>query len=138
DATRRFDWVLRIGLAALGLGLVLAVCLQARYGLRPLPEVAHQVERVREREAQRLEESGTRELHLLIEEIRSLSEHSRRLVERARASAVALAHARKPAGAIMHAATTQDSPLAREQREQIAAMERSITRHLARASAAGP
>lgn len=138
EETRRFDWVLRIALAALGLGLVLAVFLQARYGLRPLQEVAHQVERVRKREAQRLEESGTRELDMLIEEINSLIEHNRRLVERARASAGDLAHALKTPLAIMQSATTQDSPLAREQREQIAAMERIITRHLARASAAGP
>lgn len=85
EETRRFDWVLRIALAALGLGLVLAVFLQARYGLRPLQEVARQVERVRKREAQRLEESGTRELDLLIEEINSLIEHNRRLTQSATA-----------------------------------------------------
>lgn len=135
---RQFDWTLRAALSALGLGLVIAMLVQVYFGLRPLRRLARDVEAVRTGRADALAPSGTRELDLLVDEVNSLIQHNRRIVERARASASDMAHALKTPLAIMHSLEHTDPATAREQREQIAAMERIVTRHLARAAAAGP
>jgi signal transduction histidine kinase len=135
---RQFDWMLRIALGALALGLLIAVLVQVHFGLRPLRRLAHDVQSVRTGNADHLPSSGTRELDLLVDQVNSLIEHNRHVVERARASASDLAHALKTPLAIMQSVEPGSPDASREQREQIAAMERMVTRHLARASAAGP
>lgn len=135
---RRFDWITRIALGVLGIGLVLAVWMQVKFGLRPLRRLAREVEAVRTGSAEQLARSGTRELDLLVDEVNTLIEHNRRIVERARDSAADLAHALKTPLAIMQSAHVEHGERADEHREQIAAMERIITRHLTRASVAGP
>lgn len=135
---RQFDWMLRIALGALGLGLIGAVFAQVHFGLRPLRRLAHAVEEVRTGNADRLPSSGTRELDLLVDEVNSLIEHNRHIVERARASASDLAHALKTPLAILQATQPGTGESAQEQREQIEAMERIVSRHLARAAAVGP
>jgi signal transduction histidine kinase len=131
---QRFDLVLRASLAALGVGLLVAVIVQVSFGLRPLDRVARQIEAVRRGAADRLSRSGSRELDLLVDEINSLIEHNEQVIARGRASASDLAHALKTPLAILRSSPGEDA----EQREQIAAMERIITRHLARAATAGP
>lgn len=135
---QRFDVVLRIALGALGLGLLLAVLLQIRFGLRPLERLTRNVEAVRTGHAERLPPLETLELDSVVAELNSLIEHNRRIVERARASASDLAHALKTPLAVMRSLEDEDSDAARERAHQLAAMERIVTRHLARASAAGP
>jgi signal transduction histidine kinase len=130
--------MLRIALGALALGLLIAVFVQVHFGLRPLRRLAHDVQSVRTGNADHLPSSGTRELDLLVDQVNSLIEHNRHVVERARASASDLAHALKTPLAIMQSVEPGSPDVQREQREQIAAMERIVTRHLARASAAGP
>jgi signal transduction histidine kinase len=135
---RQFDWMLRTALGALALGLLIAVFVQIHFGLRPLRRLAHEVQSVRTGDTDHLPSSGTRELDLLVDQVNSLIEHNRRVVERARSSASDLAHALKTPLAIMQSVEPGSPDASSEQREQIAAMERIVTRHLARASAAGP
>lgn len=135
---RQFDWMLRIALSALGLGLVIAMLVQVYFGLRPLTRLARDVEAVRTGRADSLPASGTREVDLLVDEVNSLIDHNRRIVERARASASDMAHALKTPLAVIQSIENPDANAQSEQREQIAAMERIVTRHLARAAAAGP
>jgi signal transduction histidine kinase len=135
---RQFDWTLRAALSALGLGLIVAMLVQVYFGLRPLDRLAREVEAVRTGRADALPSSGTRELDPLVDEVNSLIQHNRRIVERARASASDMAHALKTPLAVIQSIENADPAAAREQREQVAAMERIVTRHLARAAAAGP
>ncbi len=135
---RRFDFVLRIALGALGLGLLLAVLLQIRFGLRPLERLAREIEAVRTGKTERLTALNTSELDSVVAELNSLIDHNRRIVERARASASDLAHALKTPLAVMGSLDGDGSDAARERRHQLTTMERIVTRHLARTSAAGP
>src|SRR5690606_12982754 len=136
---RRFDTILRIALSALGLGLLFAVLVQIRFGLRPLERLVREIEAIRSGKAERLSELETAELDSLVAEVNSLIDHNRRVVERARASASDLAHALKTPLAVMKSLEREEGPeAARERSEQLATMERIVTRHLARAAAAGP
>jgi signal transduction histidine kinase len=135
---RRFDWVLRTALSTLSIGLAIAVLAQVIFGLRPLNRLTRDIEAVRSGRADTVAPSGTAEIDALIAELNSLIQHNRGLIERARASASDLAHALKTPLAVMQSIHHDDANAALEQREQIAAMERIITRHLARAATAGP
>lgn len=135
---RHFDFVLRIALGALGVGLLLAVLVQIRFGLRPLERLASEIEAVRTGRSDRLPALETEELDDVVAEVNSLIAHNRRVVERARSSASDLAHALKTPLAVMKSLETDEDGAARERSAQLAAMERIVTRHLARASAAGP
>jgi signal transduction histidine kinase len=131
--SQRFDWILRLSLAALGLGLILAVVLQVTFGLRPLQRLAQQTEAVRKGSSQHLVRTGTNEIDMVVDEVNSLIEHNRRVVERNRAATADLAHALKTPLTIMQSADTLE-----DVRAPIANMERLITRHLARSATAGP
>ncbi|NLG77398.1 MAG: hypothetical protein GX535_14285 [Xanthomonadaceae bacterium] len=98
---RHFDFVLRIALGALGVGLLLAVLVQIRFGLRPLERLAREVQAVRTGQSDRLPTLETAELDGVVAEVNSLIEHNQRIVERARASASDLAHALKTPLAVM-------------------------------------
>ena len=135
---RHFNFVLRIALGALGVGLLLAVLMQIRFGLRPLERLASEIEAVRTGRSDRLPALETAELDDVVAEVNSLIAHNRRVVERARTSASDLAHALKTPLTIMKSLETDEDGAARERSAQLAAMERIVTRHLARASAAGP
>lgn len=135
---RRFDVILRIALGALGAGLLLAVLLQIRFGLKPIERLAREVEAVRTANAERVTPLDTSELDSVVAELNSLIDHNRRIVERARASASDLAHALKTPLAVMRSLENGEDNASRERHHQLAGMERIITRHLARASAAGP
>lgn len=134
---RHFDFVLRIALGALGVGLLLAVLVQIRFGLRPLERLAREVQAVRTGQSDRLPTLETAELDGVVAEVNSLIEHNQRIVERARASASDLAHALKTPLAVMKS-LEEGGNASSERRLQLEAMERIVTRHLARASAAGP
>lgn len=131
---RRFNWVLRGALAALGIGLILAILIQVTFGLRPLQRLAKQAEAVRSGASDQLARTGTPEIDALVDEVNSLIRHNRQVIERSRTSAADLAHALKTPLAILQ---SQDVHASLD-REQLAAMERIITRHLARAATIGP
>jgi signal transduction histidine kinase len=132
---RRFNWVLRAALAALGIGLILAILIQVTFGLKPLQRLANQAEAVRSGASDELARTGTPEIDALVNEVNSLIRHNRQVVERSRAAAADLAHALKTPLAILQSEDVQHSSV---DREQLASMERIIARHLARAATIGP
>jgi len=123
---------------ALALGVLVAVWLavlasQVQFGLRPLRRLAHQLERVRRGQAQRIDTDGLgSEIVPLGEELNALLEHQQRMVERARTSAEDLAHALKTPLSVLAAETDGDGTDWRTTvREQGARMQASVDRYLA-------
>src|SRR5690606_35275233 len=105
---RHFNFVLRVALGALGVGLLLAVLVQIRFGLRPLERLASEIEAVRTGRSDRLPALETAELDDVVAEVNSLIAHNRRVVERARTSASDLAHALKTPLTIMKSLETDE------------------------------
>lgn len=131
---RRFNWISRAALAALGAGLILAILIQVTFGLRPLQRLAKQAEAVRSGRSDQLARTDTPEVDALVDEVNSLIQHNRQVVHRSRSAAADLAHALKTPLAVLQA---QDARHCVD-REQLESMERIITRHLARAATVGP
>ncbi len=123
---------------ALALGVLVAVWLavlasQVQFGLRPLRRLAHQLERVRRGQAQRIDTDGLgSEIVPLGEELNALLEHQQRMVARARTSAEDLAHALKTPLSVLAAEADGDGMDWRTTlREQGARMQASVDRYLA-------
>ena len=125
-------------LLLVGAGLVAAVVLQVRVGLRPLFRMRSDVARVREGGADRLPEGGyPRELEPLAGELNGLLEHSREVIERQRTHVGNLAHALKtPISVMLSEAERQPGPLAELVTRQAHAMQGQVDHHLRRARAA--
>lgn len=123
---------------ALALGVLVAVWLavlasQVQFGLRPLRRLAHQLERVRRGQAQRIDTDGLgSEIVPLGEELNALLEHQQRMVARARTSAEDLAHALKTPLSVLAAETDSAGTDWRTTvREQGTRMQASVDRYLA-------
>jgi signal transduction histidine kinase len=121
----------------LGLGLLLAVIVQVRVGLRPLFALREAVARVRTGEADRLEDVYPRELTPLAQELNALMAHNQDVVERQRMHVGNLAHALKtPISVMLAEAERQGGPLGETVRRQTESMSRQVDHHLRRARAA--
>lgn len=135
---RAFAAKLALTLAALGLGTVLTVLVQVRFGLRPLDLLRRGVAAVRAGRAQRLAADGPEEVQPLVSEINELLDHSAALVARARGGAGDLAHALKtPLAVIRNEAAAIGGPQGAILREQVAALDGYVERYLSRARSAG-
>jgi len=122
----------------LGLGLVAAVVLQVRIGLRPLRRVSEALSRIRDGKARRLEGDFPAEIAPLASELNSLIEHSAEVVGRARTHVSNLAHYLKtPLTVLSSEAAAQPGPLADAVLRQVSVMRRQVDHYLARARAAG-
>lgn len=138
EETRRFNETLAWSLGALGLGLVIAVLLQVRYGLMPLRRLGLSLAEIRLGHASRLEGRFPREVQPLVQELNALIDHNAAVVERARGQIADLAHTLKtPMSVLVNEATASRGPLAAAVRKQIARMRRQVDHILARARAAG-
>ena len=132
-----FNTALGWSLGALGLGLVVAVFLQVRYGLRPLKRIEASLSAIRSGLARRLEEDFPSEINPLSKEINALLEHNASLLERARTHVGNLAHSLKTPLAVLHNdAAKGQGPLAESVARQAAVMQRNIDHHLTRARTA--
>ncbi|MCW2246195.1 signal transduction histidine kinase [Azospirillum fermentarium] len=133
-AEGQFRWAAALSLAVLGAGLVLAVLVQVRYGLRPLSRLRTALNAVRDGASPTVTGQWPAEVAPLVADLNALIEHDAAVVARARAQAGDLAHALK----------TPLTVLANESAERpdrvprlVEVMRRHIDRHLARARAAG-
>lgn len=133
-AEAQFRWAAALSLAVLGAGLVLAVLVQVRYGLRPLSRLRASLNAVRDGASPTVTGQWPAEVAPLVADLNALIEHDATVVARARAQAGDLAHALK----------TPLTVLANESAERpdqvprlVEVMRRHIDRHLARARAAG-
>jgi signal transduction histidine kinase len=135
--TRRFALTTAATLLLLGGGLVLAVLVQVRVGLRPVFDVRREIARVRRGKAQRLSGEYPEELAPLAGELNALLDHNQEVVDRQRTHVGNLAHALKTPLSVMLAESEGDQgQLAEVVRRQAEAMRDHVDHHLRRARAA--
>jgi signal transduction histidine kinase len=134
---RRFDTALAWSLGALGIGLVVALLLQVRFGLQPLRRLSAGLVAIRTGRAARLGGEFPREIEPLARELNNLLEHNAVVVERARTHVSNLAHALKtPLAVLVNEAAGESGPLADTVRRQAAAMRAQVEHYLSRARTA--
>jgi signal transduction histidine kinase len=126
-----------IVLGVMSAGLVAAVIVQVRVGLRPLFELESEIADARKGKIQRLRGEYPKEIAPLAEELNALLDHNREVVERQRSHVGNLAHALKTPIAVMltEAGEGQDA-LSDVVRRQASAMRAHVEHHLRRARAA--
>ncbi|WP_366108101.1 sensor histidine kinase [uncultured Brevundimonas sp.] len=135
--TRQFATVTWLALLMLGLGLVAAVFVQVRIGLRPLYDLDRAIAAVHLGRSNRVEGSYPREIQPLADQVNLLLDHSQETVERQRTHVGNLAHALKTPLAVMLAeAGTKEGPLQDIVRRQAQVMRDQVEHHLRRARAA--
>ncbi len=135
---RAFTAQVAITLTALGVGLLLVVWLQVRFGLRPLQSMRQALGEIRSGKAQRLPGNYPIEVEPVVSELNSLLEHNQALLDRARTQVGNLAHALKsPLTVIRNEAKALENEPGRMIRAQTAAMVNSVDRCLSQARIAG-
>jgi len=131
---REFGRLAALTLCIVGAGLILAIFLQVRVGLKPLVRLRASLSAVRQGEADRIDEQLPREIAPLAVELNSLIASNREIVERARTHVGNLAHGLKtPLSVIANEARASSSPLAEKVAEQAGIMSTQIQHHLERA-----
>lgn len=124
-------------LGLLGAGLIAAVLIQVRVGLRPLYDLGAALADVRRGRQQRLAGAYPREIAPLAQELNALLDHNQEVVDRQRTHVGNLAHALKTPLAVMLAeAGSGEGLLAETVRRQAALMKAQVDHHLQRARAA--
>ncbi|SPR99960.1 sensor histidine kinase [Cupriavidus taiwanensis] len=137
-ARRSFNQMLAWSLTALGLGLMLAVAAQVRFGLAPLARLRHALGTMQARREARLGGAWPAEVEPLVTEINALLARNAQALERSRRQAADLAHAVKtPLAVLANEAAALPGAAAQAVSGQVEAMRRQVDRHLARARAAG-
>lgn len=138
DSIDRFNTLLAWSLGALGLGLIAAVLLQVRYGLRPLRRISEALADIRAGRSQRLEGNFPYEVRPLADELNGLLDHTSEVLSRARAHVGNLAHALKtPLAVLANEAASPDADFAKTVEAQTALMRHQVDHHLSRARATG-
>ena len=126
-----------IAFLLLGVGLMLAVIVQVRVGLRPLFHLRQEVAEVRRGKVERLQGDYPSELKPLTDELNALVAHNQETVERQRTHVGNLAHALKtPISVMMTEAGQRPGPLAEVVSRQADVMRQQVDHHLRRARAA--
>lgn len=134
----RFVTQLAVTLGILGLGLLTAVLVQVRFGLRPLRAMQRALADIRAGRARRLPETFPEEVEGIVHELNALLDHNTGMLERARTRAGNLAHALKnPLTVICNEAREVEGEGGRLLREQVSVVSDCIDRYLSRARAAG-
>ena len=139
----QFNQTLAIALTVLGLGLVIAVLVQVRFGLEPLARLRGALAAIRTGRAERLEGRFPAEVRPLADELNQLLEHNAEVLGRARTHVGNLAHALKTPLAVLSndaeaaLAGNARAGLAHTVQEQATLMRRHVDHHLSRARAAG-
>jgi signal transduction histidine kinase len=134
---RTFVTTLAVALGILGAGLVAAVIIQVRVGLRPLFALRREVAEVRTGRRERLEGVYPVEVAPLARELNALVAHNQEVVERQRTHVGNLAHALKtPLSVLLAEAGGQAGELAGLVRRQAGVMSQQVDHHLRRARAA--
>jgi signal transduction histidine kinase len=133
-----FTTKLGITLIVLGVGLIIVILLQIRFGLKPLRLLRNALQDVRSGEKQRLPEGFPIEVRSTVHELNAMMDHSEALLERARTQVGDLAHALKnPLSVIKNEANEIKGEHGKILIEKADAMIGYIERYLSRARAAG-
>ncbi|MCP5187848.1 MAG: GHKL domain-containing protein [Pseudomonadales bacterium] len=138
EPAERFNGMLMWSLGSLGIGLLAAAIAQVLIGLRPLGHLRRKLAELREGTAQNIGGSFPAEIQPLVDDFNDVLSHNARIVAHARIQAGNLAHAVKtPLSVLANAASSPDPQLPQLVKEQVAAAQRQVDYHLARARAAG-
>jgi len=140
QAVRNFGGIAIFLMAILTLGLVSAVFIQVRLGLKPLFNLRDDVTDVREGRSDRVGQHYPKEIQPLATELNFLIDHNKDVVERARTHVSNLAHALKtPIAVLMNESAAQKgskAPFAEIVSRQTQSMHSQVEHHLRRARAA--
>ena len=122
--THRFNVALAWSLSALGFGLILAVFIQVRFGLRPLRRIGRALADIRGGRADSMAGDYPDEVLPLVDELNKLLAHNAQVVERARTHVGNLAHALKTPLSVL----TNEAAAGRPSAETVAQQDRKSTR----------
>ena len=130
--------LIAVGLMLLiSLGLITAVVMQVRSGLKPLFDLRDKVADVREGRAAQVDGNYPSEIQPLATELNSLITHNKDVVERARTHVGNLAHALKtPLAVLQNEVQSSNSKLSEVVGRQTETMKKQVDHHLRRARAA--
>ena len=121
-------------LVLLGAGLLAAMFVQVRFGLRPLRRMEENLALIREGKADRLEAEFPTEIQPVAEEINLLVKSNSEIINRARTQVGNLAHALKtPLSVLTNEARASEGALADKVAEQTAVMRDQVNYYLERA-----
>lgn len=127
---------LAISLAVLGVGLIAAMLVQVRLGLRPVERLRRAIADVRAGARERVPDEQPRELRPLTDELNALLGENAANLERARRHVSNLAHGLKTPLATMSVALRKEAPGADDVQSLVLLMDRRIRHHLGRARSA--
>jgi signal transduction histidine kinase len=134
---RGFMTATAVAFVLLTAGLIAAVVVQVRFGLKPLFDLRREVADVRRGRAERLAGAYPTELTPLADELNALMAHNQEVVERQRTHVGNLAHALKtPLSVMLTESAQRPGPLAEVVGRQAEAMRQQVDHHLRRARAA--
>lgn len=134
---RRFTYLTAAALVILGAGILAAVVIQVRVGLRPLFDLRREVSEVRKGKTERVAGAYPVELEPLAAELNALVAHNQEVVDRQRTHVGNLAHALKtPLSVMLTEASQRPGPLAKVVSHQAELMRGQVDHHLRRARAA--
>lgn len=129
-----FNKALVASLLLLGIGLILAILVQVRFGLRPLRALQANLLAIRQGRAEQLGGSYPAEIEPVATELNLLIQSNAEIVERARTQVGNLAHALKtPLSVLTNEAAGQNGSLAVKVREQAEVMRGQVSLYLDRA-----
>ncbi len=132
-----FTGLLTGALLVMGLGILIAILIQVRYGLRPLERVREGLQAIRAGDETRLHGNFPLEIEPLADELNSLLEYANEVLERARTHVGNLAHALKtPLSVLANETRREDGKLAKTVAHQTGLMRQQIEHHLSRARTA--
>ncbi len=135
-----FNGTIALAVGVLMIGLIGALLIQVRYGLRPLRKVEEGLHDIRSGRAERLSGEFPSEIAPLADEVNQLLSHNAQVVERARTHVGNLAHALKtPLSVLTNEAGGQGgnrASLAEIVRRQTGLMRRQVDHYLVRARTA--
>ena len=134
DDINSFNSSVFIAMAALGLGILVALLIQVKFGLRPLETARRSLAAIRNGKATRLDGKFPTEIEPLADEINSLLEGNREVLERARTHVGNLAHALKtPLSVLINEARSNPGEFGDQVNRVAIHMREQIDHHLARA-----
>lgn len=129
-----FNSTVFTAMVGLGAGILIALLIQVRFGLRPLEGVRRALAQIRSGKATKLDGQFPSEIEPLAEEINSLLESNREVLERARMHVGNLAHALKtPLSVLTNEARAHPDGFGEQAVKLAANMREQIDHHLARA-----
>lgn len=124
-------------LGMFGIGLLVGIFFQVRYGLKPLYQMEQEIADIREGQREEIEEVYPKELVPLANELNTLLRHNKEIVARARTHVGNLAHALKtPISVLLNESSSNKSDFSTLVQRQAVSMSTQVDHHLRRASAA--